>query len=230
MTIEIVPLRGVPVVHPGDDLAAMLAAALLPHNPRPDDILVVTHKIVSKAEGAVVAIDGEEGYRRVVEAQAAAVIRRRGELVITVTRHGFVCASAGVDRSNAGPGEAVLLPVDPDASAHRLRRRLAGLMGVDLAVIVTDTFGRAWRKGLTDVAIGVSGMVPVLDLRGAPDMFGRTLEVTEVAIADEVAAAADLAMGKSSGIPAALVRGVEFEVGDGRGADLVRPVADDLFR
>jgi coenzyme F420-0:L-glutamate ligase/coenzyme F420-1:gamma-L-glutamate ligase len=191
---------------------------------------VVTHKVVSKAEGAVVDVESEAEYRALVEREAAAVLRRRGELVITRTRHGFICANAGVDRSNAAPGTAILLPRDPDRSAHRIRVGLRRATGVDVAVVITDTFGRTWRRGLVDVAIGVSGIEAILDLRGAPDASGRIMEVTQVAVADEIAAAADLVMGKTSGIPVAVVRGLGAPRADGRARDLIRPVDEDLFR
>ena len=228
--IEIFPIEGIPEVEPGDDLAGLLAAAISRFTPRGRDILVVTHKVVSKAEGALAQATTDEDYRGIVAAEAEAVVRRRGEMVIAVTRHGFVCANAGVDRSNVTGDRVVLLPRNPDRSAHRIRTRLHQELGVDLAVIITDTFGRAWRKGLVDVAIGISGMNPILDLKGRTDMHGRILEVTEVAVADEVAAAAELAMGKSTGIPAALVRGVAYESGPGRASELVRPPAEDMFR
>ncbi len=232
--IEIHPITGVGEVRPGDDLTRILAEALtgIGLTLRGGDVVVVTHKVVSKAEGAVVALDGDEesAYRALVERQAVEVLRRRGDLVIAKTRHGFVCANAGVDRSNTEPGTAVLLPQDPDRSAHRLRMGLLRETGIDAAVIISDTFGRAWRRGLSDVAIGVSGLTPILDLRGTVDGGGRILAVTEIAIADEIAAAADLVMGKSAGIPAALVRGLELPPGAGRGADLVRAPGEDLFR
>jgi coenzyme F420-0:L-glutamate ligase/coenzyme F420-1:gamma-L-glutamate ligase len=230
VTITIVPVTGLGEIHPGDDLAALLVDALRPLGPRAGDILVVTQKVVSKAEGAVVNTPTEADYRALVEQEAVAVLRRRGSLAITLTKHGYICANAGVDRSNAAAGQSVMLPANPDRSAHRLRVRIEREFGIEIAVIVTDTFGRAWRMGLVDVAIGVSGMSPLLDLRGTPDMNGRPLEVTEIAIADEVAAAAELALGKASGNPAALVRGVEYSKGEGRAADLVRPPAGDLFR
>ena len=157
-------------------------------------------------------------------------MRKRGNLIIAETKHGFICANAGIDRSNAKPGTMILLPEDPDSSAHQIRTRLEKRFDVRLGVVISDTFGRPWRKGLTDVAIGVSGLAPILDLRGTADWSGRELEVTEVAVADELAAAADLVMGKASGIPAALVRGYAGPFGDGRGADLVRHPSDDLFR
>src|SRR5690606_12225965 len=149
----------------------------------------------------------EEFKKRLVEEEAVSIVRRRGDLIIAETKHGFICANAGIDRSNAEPGTVILLPDDPDRSAHRIRLRLEKRFGISLAVIISDTFGRPWRRGLTDVAIGVSGMLPILDLRWTIDWVGRELEVSEVAVADELAAAADLVMGKASGIPAALVRG-----------------------
>ena len=232
MNLEICPLVDVPEVSSADDIASVLITALEPLNPRDGDVLVVTHKIVSKAEGAVRTITGDEVEfkRRLVEGESVSIIRRRGELIIAETKHGFVCANAGVDRSNAAPGTMILLPKDPDRSAHRIRLRLQQAFGADLPVIISDTFGRPWRRGLTDIAIGVSGLIAVLDLRGSTDWSGRELEVTEIAVADELAAAADLVMGKADGIPAALVRGYQGPRGDGRGSDLVRPVDEDLFR
>lgn len=232
--IEIHPITGIGEIVPGDDLVAILAGGIAGSGlaPRAGDVLVVTHKIVSKAEGSVAPLAGdhEAAYREVVESEAVEVLRRRGALVIAKTRHGFICANAGVDRSNAAPGTAVLLPQDPDRSAHRIRLGLRRATGVDMAVVISDTFGRAWRRGLTDVAIGASGLATLLDLRGTPDATGRILEVTEIAVADEIAAAADLAMGKAAGIPAALIRGLELAPGEGRAADLVRPPSEDLFR
>ena len=234
MTLSVYPLPGIPEVAAGDDLPVLLLAALgrAGLTPQPGDVLVVTHKIVSKAEGAVVALTGDEerAYRELVLDQAVEVLRRRGDLVIARTKHGFICANAGVDRSNAAPGTAVLLPHDPDRSAHGIRMALRAATGVDLAVIISDTFGRPWRRGLTDVAIGVSGMLPILDLKGTFDAAGRELHVTEVAVVDEIAAAADLVMGKAAAVPAALVRGVEIPKGEGRAADMVRPDGEDMFR
>jgi coenzyme F420-0:L-glutamate ligase/coenzyme F420-1:gamma-L-glutamate ligase len=203
---------------------------LAPLHPRDGDILVVTHKVVSKAEGAIAPAATDEDYRNLVASEATSIVRRRGDMVIAVTRHGFVCANAGVDRSNVTGDRVVLLPRDPDRSAHRIRTRLQRDLGVDLAVVISDTFGRAWRTGVVDVAIGISGIRPILDLKGTTDMHGRLLEVTEVAIADEVAAAAELAMGKATGIAAALVRGVAFEPGIGRASELVRNPNEDMFR
>jgi coenzyme F420-0:L-glutamate ligase / coenzyme F420-1:gamma-L-glutamate ligase len=235
VTITVHPLPGIPEVGPGDDLPGLLLAAIAEAglSLEPGDVLVVTHKVVSKAEGAVVPLDGDDedaAYRRVVLDEAAEVLRRRGDLVIAKTRHGFVCANAGVDRSNAAPGTAVLLPHDPDRSAHGIRMALRHATGVDPVVVVSDTFGRPWRRGLVDVAIGISGMEAILDLRGTADGSGRELHVTEVALADEIAAAADLAMGKAAGIPAVLLRGLSAPRGEGRAADMVRPVDEDLFR
>lgn len=233
MTLTVEPVVGVGEVRPGDDFAGLLAAALRPLAPRSDDIVVVTHKVVSKSEGAVVTLDGDgpDAHRRLVESEAVRIVRRRGNLVIAETRHGFICANAGVDRSNAAPGTAILLPEDPDRSARRLRARLGSELGVTPPVIITDTFGRPWRRGLVDVAIGVAGMAPILDLRGTTDSFGRVLDVTEVNLADEAAAAADLVMGKASGICAALIRGLEFPPGPGSvRQQVVRPAEEDLFR
>ncbi|MGB8361954.1 MAG: coenzyme F420-0:L-glutamate ligase [Acidimicrobiia bacterium] len=232
MTLEVMPLLGVGPITGGDDVAKALTPALMDVGPEPGDVLVVTHKIVSKAEGATRRIvgDEEEFKRELVEEVAASIVRRRGSLIIAETKHGFVCANAGIDRSNAEEGTMILLPDDPDRSAHRIRLRVLQTIGIDLPVIITDTFGRPWRAGLTDVAIGISGLLPILDLRGTTDWSGRELDVTEVAVADELAAAADLVMGKAAGIPAALIRGYTGPRGDGRGADLVRPVDEDLFR
>lgn len=230
--MEVIPLRGVGRIVAGDDVSSALVPALEALSPASGDVVVVTHKIVSKAEGAVRIIEGDEAAfkKRLVEEEAVSIIRRRGDLIIAETRHGFICANAGIDRSNAEPGTMILLPEDPDRSAHRIRVRLEKRFGVQLAVIISDTFGRPWRRGLTDVAIGVSGMASILDLKGTKDWSGRELEVTEVAVADELAAAADLVMGKASGIPAALIRGYQVPPGEGRGRDLVRPPGEDLFR
>lgn len=230
MTITIRPVTGLPEIRAGDDLASMLAVALVPLAPENGDVLVVTQKIVSKAEGAFRPAADEAAYRQIVEEEAKAILRRRGPLAITLTKHGFICANSGVDRSNVEGEQVVLLPADPDRSAHRIRIRVERGLGVSLAVIITDTFGRAWRRGLVDVAIGVSGMLPILDLRGSVDMHGRVLEVTEVAIADEIAAAAELVTGKASGVPAALVSGYSYPAGEGRATDLIRPPAEDMFR
>ena len=232
MTFEIHPLIGIGAVSKGEDVATILIPSMEPLAPASGDIVVVTHKIVSKAEGAVrkVVGDEEEFKRRLVEDEAVSIVRRRGGLIIAETKHGFICANAGIDRSNAEPGTVILLPEDPDRSAHRIRLRLEQHFNVSLSVIISDTFGRPWRRGLTDVAIGVSGMLPILDLKGTTDWVGRELEVSEIAVADELAAAADLVMGKASGIPAALIRGYKVPPGEGRAKDLVRPANEDMFR
>jgi coenzyme F420-0:L-glutamate ligase/coenzyme F420-1:gamma-L-glutamate ligase len=232
MTIEVHPVLGIGAVKPGEDVAEILIPALEPLAPTGGDVVVVTHKIVSKSEGAIRDVVGDEQLfkRMLVESEAVAIVRRRGDLIIAETKHGFICANAGVDRSNAEPGTLILLPDDPDRSAHRIRLRLEQRFGPGLAVIISDTFGRPWRHGLTDIAIGLSGMSAILDLKGSRDWMGHELEVTEVAVADELAAAADLVMGKASGIPAALVRGYTVPEGEGRGRDLVRPPGEDMFR
>ncbi len=229
--IELIPVEGVPEVRSGDELGGMIVAALASSGESliDGDVLVVTHKVISKAEGRIAEVASEEDYRKLVEDEAESIIRRRGDLVITKTRHGFICANAGVDRSNTAEGTAVLLPIEPDRSAHRLRVQIQHMFGVSIAVVVTDTFGRAWRRGLVDVAIGVSGLPAIVDLRGTTDAFGRVLDVTEIALVDEIAAAADLVMGKASQVPAAILRGLTL-TGDGRATDLVRPPDEDLFR
>jgi coenzyme F420-0:L-glutamate ligase / coenzyme F420-1:gamma-L-glutamate ligase len=233
----VVPLVGVPEVRPGDDLARLLLAAVgrAGLELADGDVLAVTSKVVAKAEGRLVPLPADPaGRERVlaetVAAETARVVARRGRLVIAETRHGLVGANALVDASNAGGDRLVLLPADPDASAARLRAALAELDGHDVAVVVTDTLGRPWRLGQTDVAVGLAGMGALDDWRGRTDGDGRLLEVTEVAVADEVAAAADLVKGKASRVPAALLRGVPRPKGDGAARDLVRPPTDDLFR
>jgi coenzyme F420-0:L-glutamate ligase/coenzyme F420-1:gamma-L-glutamate ligase len=226
--LRILPLDGMPEVWPGDDLAALLGDAVeRAGGLEEDDVLVVAQKIVSKAEGRVEQADD---HVAVILREARAVRRRRGDLIIAETEHGFVCASAGVDRSNApGEGWLVLLPRDPDASAAALRDALAARFGVAVAVVVSDSFGRAWRQGTTDVAIGVAGMSPLLDLRGTRDAHGYELRTTMVAVADELAGAAELVMGKAGGVPAALVRGYRVPPGEGSARDLVMPPERDLF-
>jgi len=231
--LRVVPVPGLPEVRPGDDLAGMVAAACeAAIGLRDGDVVVVTQKVVSKAEGRLVEIDPETGHRPIVEAESVRILRRRGDLIIAETEHGFVCANAGVDLSNVEAGQAALLPEDPDRSARRIRDALTHRFGVEVAVIVSDTFGRPWRRGVTDVAIGVAGLRPVIDLRGTADALGRELQVTEVAVADELAAAAELVMGKSTGIAVAVLRGVDPAwLGDGSVVDdLVRRPDEDLFR
>jgi coenzyme F420-0:L-glutamate ligase / coenzyme F420-1:gamma-L-glutamate ligase len=226
--IRIIPLTGIPEVGRGDDLGALVGDAVERAGGLEEgDVLVVTHKIVSKAEGRVEKTDD---VLEVILREARAVRRRRDELVIAETEHGFVCASAGVDRSNTpGEGWVVLLPRDPDASAAAIRSVLGERFGIAPAVVVSDSFGRAWRQGTTDVAIGVSGMSPLLDLRATADAAGRPLESTIIAVADELAGAAELVMGKAEGVPAALVRGYRAGSGDGSARELVMPPERDLF-
>jgi coenzyme F420-0:L-glutamate ligase/coenzyme F420-1:gamma-L-glutamate ligase len=226
--LRISPLLGIPEIRPGDDLAALLAAALERAGGLEEgDVLVVAHKVVSKAEGRVERAGDDLDL---VLREARAIRRRRGEFVIADTPHGFVCASAGVDRSNTpGEGWVVLLPTDPDASADRIRGALARRFGVAPAVVVSDSFGRPWRQGTTDVAIGVAGMRPLLDLRGTTDGRGRPLEATVIAVADELAGAAELVMGKAAGIPAALIRGYRVAADGGSARELVMPPERDLF-
>jgi coenzyme F420-0:L-glutamate ligase/coenzyme F420-1:gamma-L-glutamate ligase len=226
--LRVIPLAGIPEVAPGDDLGLLLGDAVERTGGLVDgDVLVVSQKVVSKAEGRVEEADD---VLEVILREARTVRRRRGDLVIAETEHGFVCASAGVDRSNApADGWVVLLPRDPDASATRLRDGLRERFGVAPAVIVSDSFGRAWRDGTTDVAIGVAGMRALRDLRGTNDARGRTLEGTVIAVADELAGAAELVLGKAAGVPAALVRGYEVPPGDGSARELVIPPERDLF-
>lgn len=232
--LEIIGVTGIGDITPGDDLAAVIADATGDTDPlRHGDVVVVTQKVVSKAEGRLVRTDADDPRgRRIVEDESVRVLRRRGELVISQTRHGFICANAGVDLSNVDDGWAALLPVDPDRSARRIRDGLAHHAGVDVAVVISDTFGRVWRRGVTDVAIGCAGIGAILDLRGTADATGRELAVTEVAIVDEIAGAADLVMGKATAIPVAIVRGID-DTWLRRGevhAEIVRPPGEDLFR
>ena len=243
--LRVIPLRGLPELEDGDDLGTLLVeAAARAGGLEHADVLVVAQKAVSKVEGRVVQLETIEPSERareiagdldprrleVILREAREVVRVRPPLVIAETRHGFVCASAGVDASNArGPDTLVLLPVDPDASADRLRASVREHTGVEVGVIVSDSFGRAWRRGTTDVALGVSGIAALVDLTGQLDAAGYELHATEIAVADQIAGAAQLVMGKTDGIPAAIVRGLDVR-GDGRGSDLVMPRERDLFR
>lgn len=229
-TLLVLGVKGLGEIAAGDDLASLIAE----HAPLIEgDVVVVTQKIVSKAEGRMVSIAPDpEAKRALAESEAVRVLRRRGDLVVTETRHGFVCANSGVDLSNVAEGWAVLLPEDPDRSARRLRDGLRARTGLEVAVVISDTFGRAWRRGVTDVAIGCAGIRAVVDLRGTTDALGRELVSTEICVVDEIASAADLVMGKARGVPVAVVRGVDPAVfGQGSVADeVVRPYGEDLFR
>lgn len=229
--IEIFSVEGLPEIEPGDDLAALIAVAA---DLRDGDVVVVAQKVVSKAEGALAEVEpGEErasARRRLARAEAARVVADEPSALIVQTTHGLVCANAGIDASNVPPGQLTLLPKDPDASARELRARLAELAGVRVAVIVTDTFGRPWRLGQTDVAIGSSGLRPLRDERGGLDRQGQPLKATVTAVADEIAAAADLARRKADGAAVIVVRGADLEPDETAGARaLVRPAEDDLF-
>jgi coenzyme F420-0:L-glutamate ligase/coenzyme F420-1:gamma-L-glutamate ligase len=230
--ISLLPVHGIGEVVPGDVLAEVILAA----DPglEAGDVLVVTQKVVSKAEGRLAAVDPDDplDHKRLVLAEARRVLRRRGDLLITETRHGFVCANSGIDLSNVAIGQAALLPVDSDRSARRIRDGVRARTGIEVGVIISDTFGRTWRKGLTDVALGTAGIAAVVDLRGTVDAQGRELQVTEVCVADELAGAAELVMGKASGVPVAIVRGVDpsWLRESSVAAEIVRDPAEDLFR
>jgi coenzyme F420-0:L-glutamate ligase/coenzyme F420-1:gamma-L-glutamate ligase len=233
--LRLVPLVCAVMVSEGDDLVALLLESLENADERLEsgDLVVVTSKVVSKSEGRVVAFDGTERHKvAIVEGESRRVLRRRGTLRITETSHGFINANAGVDLSNAEEGTAILLPHDPDRSARKIRAEVRRRTGVDVAVLITDTFGRVWRQGVTDVALGSAGLRPVLDLRGTSDATGRLLEATEVAIADEIAAAANLVLHKAAATPFALVRGLHASFfGEGSiSENIVRSKNDDLFR
>jgi len=235
--LDVFGIEGLPEIAPGDDLASMIATAAAADPTtalRDGDVVVVTQKIVSKAEDRLVAIDPDDplSHKPLVERESVRILRRRGELIISETAHGFVCANAGIDLSNVAKGYAALLPVDSDRSARRIRDGLRGKAGVTVGVIVSDTFGRTWRRGVTDVAIGCAGISAIVDLRGTNDALGREMQVTEVALADELAAAAELVMGKSSGVPVGVVRGIDptWLRESSVAGEIVRSPADDLFR
>ena len=244
--VELLGVEGFPEVRPGDDLNRMISGALA-SGLRAGDVLVVTHKIVSKAEGHLVDLRTVEpstlakAYAtrygkdprqiEVVFRESRRIVRMDRGIVISETHHGFVCANAGVDASNVpGDDTVCLLPVDPDASAARLRDALAEDPGVEVAVVISDSFGRAWRHGITDVAIGVAGMNPVSDYRGQRDPHGFPMEASVLAVADELAAAAELVMGKTDGIPLAIVRGYAYSPALGSARELLMPPERDMFR
>lgn len=226
--IEIIPVGGVPEVKPGDDLAAMLVTAVGADALQDGDVIVVTQKVVSKAEGRLAEASEKVAA---VQAETKRVLRRGpGGMLISETRHGFVCANAGVDESNVDEGQIALLPLDSDASARKLRSKIKHATGADVGVIVSDTFGRAWRLGQTDVAIGIAGIDPFIDYRGTTDTQGRTLAATRICVADEIAGAAELVMGKADGVCAAIVRGSGARSARGNATDIVRPPGEDMFR
>ena len=230
--ISLIPVQGIGEIVPGDVLAEVILAT----DPglEDGDVLVVTQKVVSKAEGRLAPVDPDDplDHKRLVLDEARRVLRRRGDLLITETKHGFVCANSGIDLSNVALGQAALLPLDSDRSARRIRDGIRARAGVEVGVIISDTFGRAWRKGLTDVALGTAGVAAVVDLRGTIDAQGRELQVTEVCVADELAGAAELVMGKAAGVPVAIVRGVDraWLRESSVASEVVRDPAEDLFR
>jgi coenzyme F420-0:L-glutamate ligase / coenzyme F420-1:gamma-L-glutamate ligase len=246
--IQIFPLSGLPEVKAGDDLARLIvdAARRADFRVAADDIFVVAQKIVSKSEDRVVRLDAVRPSKRalawaaewakdarVVELvlrESQRIVRMENGIIIAETSHGFVCANAGVDMSNAPEGTAILLPLDPDASARALRTRLSESFATNVGVIVSDTFGRAWREGLVNVALGVAGIAPFIDYRGLRDANGKLLQASIIAAADEIASAAELVMGKSDGVPVATVRGIHALSHEGSGRDLIRPAEKDLFR
>jgi coenzyme F420-0:L-glutamate ligase/coenzyme F420-1:gamma-L-glutamate ligase len=224
--IGVWPVEGLPEVRPGDDLGALIAGAGEAVGFEGGDVVVVAHKAVSKSEGRLASGD----RLRTALGEARRVLRRAGDMIIAETRHGFVCANSGVDASNVGGDRLALLPLDPDLSARRIRARLEHLTGVRLGVVVSDTFGRAWRVGQTNVAIGVAGIEPFIDYRGQRDASGRELTATLICVADEIAGAAELVMGKVTGVCAAIVRGAPVLFGRGAATEIVRAPTDDLFR
>ena len=236
MTLTIIPIHGIGEIREGNDLGRTIAEAAQAGEAglESGDVLVVTQKVVSKAEGAMVDVDPSDplSHKPIVERESVRVLRRRGELIISETKHGFVCANAGIDLSNVDRGTAALLPDDSDRSARRIRDRIRGLYQTEVAVIISDTFGRPWRRGLTDVAIGCAGIGAILDLKGTNDALGRELMVTEVCVGDELAGAADLVCGKSEGVPVAIIRGVDANwLRDSSVSDeIIRDPAEDLFR
>jgi coenzyme F420-0:L-glutamate ligase/coenzyme F420-1:gamma-L-glutamate ligase len=246
--LDIIGLEGCGEVRAGDALGHTIVKACLANNVtvRDDDVVVVAQKIVSKSEGRLVclhevppseraqelarALDKDPSLVEVILAQSRGIIRKGGRALIVETHHGFVCANAGVDCSNVGLGYAALLPEDPDASAKKIRSEIRDAAGVAPAVIISDSFGRPWRIGTVDVAVGIAGMKAIKDERGTPDAYGYELKAAVAAVADEIAAAAELAMGKTAGIPVVIVRGYEFQREEGSVKELLRPEAEDLFR
>jgi len=248
LPVQIIPLTGLPEISPGDDLARLLVEAAQRQHLviKPADVFVVAQKVVSKAEGRIVRLDSVKPseqaelwaaeYQKdprlieVVLRETSSIVRMERGVIIVKTRHGFVCANAGVDVSNVPSGTASLLPENPDRSARMLQEQLSRAFGVHVAVIISDTFGRPWREGLVNIALGVAGMTPLIDYRGQNDVHGKALQATVIALADELAAASGLVMGKLSCVPAAVFQGVMMSEGTGSGADLIRPAERDLFR
>lgn len=268
-SVRIWGLEGIPEIQPGDNLCRIICTALERNRPSPyasagrdkdpepaptsravaippATVFVVAQKIISKAEGRIVQLEGVQPSAQakdwaaqhhkdarmveVVLRESRRIVRMDRGILIAETHHGFICANAGVDASNAPKGTVVLLPEDPDRSAWRLRLELEDALGIPLGIIISDTFGRPWRQGLTNIALGVSGLSPFIDYRGQLDFFGRTLQATVLAVADELSGAAELVMGKTLGIPVALVEGFQYRPAEGRGRDLIRPPDEDLFR
>jgi coenzyme F420-0:L-glutamate ligase / coenzyme F420-1:gamma-L-glutamate ligase len=245
--VQIFPLPGLPEIRPADNLARLVLGALRMQefHVAAGDVLVIAQKIVSKAEGRIISLDSIVPSERaakwaqewgkdarvieLVRREAKRIIRMERGLIIAETHHGFVCANAGIDLSNADEGTAILLPDDPDASARALQTRLAESLAVDIGIIISDTFGRPWREGLVNVALGVAGVAALIDYRGERDASGKLLQATIIALADELASAAELVMGKADRVPVAIIRGVA-NAGTGSGRDLIRPAERDLFR
>ena len=225
--LRVVPIEDVPEVVAGDDVALLIVGAVGPEGLEDGDVVVVTQKVISKAEGRLLP---ESQRDAALLQESSRVLRRTEGMAIVETRHGFVCANAGIDVSNVEGDRITLLPIDPDASARRIRSRIKHLCDRDVGVVISDTFGRAWRLGQTDVAIGVAGIDPFLDYRGTTDVQGRQLTATRIAVADELAGAAELVMGKADRVCAAIVRGARVNFGRGSATEIVRPVSEDLFR
>ena len=244
--IRILGLEGIPEIKPGDNLCRSIVTSLGDFRVEPGTLFVVAQKVISKAEGRIVQLDSvvpsasalqwagkydkDARMVEVVFREARRIVRMDRGVLIVETQHGFVCANAGVDASNAPKGTVVLLPADPDRSAAKLCADLGHALNVQVAVIISDTFGRPWRQGLTNIALGVAGFSPVIDYRGQLDSYGRSLQSTVLAVADELAAAAELVMGKTLGIPVAVVEGLHFTPSSGSGRELIRPPEEDLFR
>ena len=225
--LRVVPIEHVPEVVAGDDVVLLIVDAVGPDGLEDGDVVVVTQKVISKAEGRLLP---ENQREPALARESSRVLRRTEGTVIVETHHGFVCANAGIDVSNVEGDRITLLPIDPDASARRIRSRIKHLCDRDVGVVISDTFGRAWRLGQTDVAIGVAGIEPFLDYRGTTDVQGRELTATRIAVADELAGAAELVMGKADRVCAAIVRGARVNFGRGSASEIVRPVSEDLFR